>query len=600
MWMLLALAGALIPALLAPSFSFYFDVTPKVVALLLAVAVALLFWRRPPGLFGWLLAAQLVWLGVATAASTHLALSLNGGAWRRFGFVTSAAILLYALMVLSDARDRVTWYLRAIVATGLPIALYGIMQHYGLDPLLSSISYHSGDAPFTIVRPPSTLGHASYFATYLVFVVFAALGCGKTSRVWTAVGWVTALVSLFAIVLSGTRAALVGVAAGGLLLLVRMPRLPLKRIAALAGACALALAVLYLSPAGEGLRTRLHWALEEPLGGARPLLWRDSLRMAAERPWLGYGPETFGAEFPRHESVELARAWPDFQHESPHNVFLDILLAQGIPGLLLFLATLAMAFLARGADPLVRTGPPGPARPSSVPILTAGLAGALVAQQFNALTLATALPLYLFVALLAGASEAPQPVTRLISWPRLAYAVAAVGFVVFATHLALADHELARARDSFTRLDLPSALAHYESARRWHPAGSSPDLYASRELANLFQRTNDVRVKLQTWTPAFQAAARATRADEQRHQAFYNLAIFFATQNDGPNVERSLRNALVWAPNWFKPHWALARLFSVEGRLSEARQEARLADDLDGGKDAQVRATLASFNGVVQ
>ncbi|MBV8817103.1 MAG: hypothetical protein JO022_02030, partial [Acidobacteriaceae bacterium] len=44
--------------------------------------------------------------------------------------------------------------------------------------------------------------------------------------------------------------------------------------------------------------------------------------------------------------------------------------------------------------------------------------------------------------------------------------------------------------------------------------------------------------------------------------------------------------------NWFKPHWALARLLAQSGRTAEALVEARLAVDCDGSKDAEVVATL--------
>ena len=88
----------------------------------------------------------------------------------------------------------------------------------------------------------------------------------------------------------------------------------------------------YFSPAGLKLRARGQWELEDLRGGARLLLWRDSLRMARERSLLGFGPDTFGVEFPRYQSVELSRAYPDFYHESPHNIFLDALVSQGVPG----------------------------------------------------------------------------------------------------------------------------------------------------------------------------------------------------------------------------------------------------------------------------
>src|SRR5204862_245938 len=72
--------------------------------------------------------------------------------------------------------------------------------------------------------------------------------------------------------------------------------------------------------------------------------WRDSLRMAAAHPLAGWGPEVFTAAFPHYESAELARAYPDFAHESPHNIFLDAFTAQGVPGLLLLFGFCAVGF----------------------------------------------------------------------------------------------------------------------------------------------------------------------------------------------------------------------------------------------------------------
>ena len=46
----------------------------------------------------------------------------------------------------------------------------------------------------------------------------------------------------------------------------------------------IAAAGFYFSPAGWKLRSRARWFVEDPWGGARPTLWRDSLRMALPRP----------------------------------------------------------------------------------------------------------------------------------------------------------------------------------------------------------------------------------------------------------------------------------------------------------------------------
>jgi len=96
MAILLAATLALLPLILTPHLLFYWDITPKIVVLLVGVALALpLAWRdgcaRSPVLriLGWLLVAQAVSLGISTAFSIDPALSLGGSAWRRFGLISA-------------------------------------------------------------------------------------------------------------------------------------------------------------------------------------------------------------------------------------------------------------------------------------------------------------------------------------------------------------------------------------------------------------------------------------------------------------------------------------------------------------------------------
>jgi len=109
-------------------------------------------------------------------------------------------------------------------------------------------------------------------------------------------------------------------------------------------------------------------------------------------------------------------------------------------------------------------------------------------------------------------------------------------------------------------------------------------------------------MKLATTTPTFatslgaaqqavEAALRATKTAEDLQNAWYNLATIAALRNDRAGVEDGLRQSIASAPNWFKPHWTLSQFLELTGRHAEARQEASLAMELDGGHDAQVTAT---------
>jgi hypothetical protein len=223
----------------------------------------------------------------------------------------------------------------------------------------------------------------------------------------------------------------------------------------------------------------------------------------------------------------------------------------------------------------------------------------MTAQQFNVFTLPTALYFYLTVALITACCISVSTPKASRAWVRIRAVPFAIVFAAYACQLTVVDRELALTRKALMSVDIGRALAHYSTVEKWHPRGSSADLYLSRELANRFRLSSDVRIKLQTWTPAFRAAVRAVSTSEESQNAFYNLAIFFATQNDAANVERSLRNAILWAPNWFKPHWTLSKLYSTQQRLQEAETEARLAVELNGGKDREVTQTLSDIRSAI-
>jgi Tfp pilus assembly protein PilF len=94
---------------------------------------------------------------------------------------------------------------------------------------------------------------------------------------------------------------------------------------------------------------------------------------------------------------------------------------------------------------------------------------------------------------------------------------------------------------------------------------------------------------------ALAAAVRASRNSEEPQNAWLNLAVSYGRQNDLVHTEQSLRAAISAAPNWFKPHWLLAQVLRIAGRLSEARTEATLAAALNGGKDPAVARTAAEI-----
>ena len=194
MRILVPMIAALVPLVITPGLLFHFDITPKIAILLYGASLLAFFWRenwrnvktllelREGRWFCALLGLQLASMVTSTLFSADSALSLYGSEWRRFGLAAGAALVLFAVCAAAwmQTNRNLALLLRACVASGSLISLYAIVQYFGWDPFLPSAGYHAGEGPFTIVRPPGTLGHADYMAAFLVFVFFCALALVRT------------------------------------------------------------------------------------------------------------------------------------------------------------------------------------------------------------------------------------------------------------------------------------------------------------------------------------------------------------------------------------------------------------------------------------
>jgi len=138
--------------------------------------------------------------------------------------------------------------------------------------------------------------------------------------------------------------------------------------------------------------------------------------------------------------------------------------------------------------------------------------------------------------------------------------------VAFALLLAVSDFRLAQFQRNLHYVRLPVA---------------AEDIYCSRMLARTSYRT------------AIEAAARATTTADDPANAWYNLAVFTAATGDIAGTRRSLEEAARQSPNWFKPHWTLARLLRQTGDAMHAKLEADRAVLLDANHHSEVLATVA-------
>ncbi len=162
MRLLVPLIAALVPLVIAPGLLAYFDVTPKIAFLLIGTALILLYRSAnirnissilQSRIGRWwvaLLAAQWLSSAIATVFSTHPALSLNGGNWRRFGLISETGLLLFVLIAgawVAADRLNLRTLLRATTAAGSLGRALRNLAILRLGPVASSHGLPSGRGP---------------------------------------------------------------------------------------------------------------------------------------------------------------------------------------------------------------------------------------------------------------------------------------------------------------------------------------------------------------------------------------------------------------------------------------------------------------------
>ncbi len=239
----------------------------------------------------------------------------------------------YLAAMLPRPRD-VSWLLGGLLLAGMLAGLMGLLQYKsGIQTSLSWIDLKQAEEIKTRVFGP--FDNPNIFAEYLTFVLPVALVLWLTERrfggklIWTGVAVVTgaALVATFS--RGGWLAALTGVLVLGL---VWEPRL-------LVLTALVAMALPALAPQQVVSRAASIGSLEDSSNVFRLSIWAASLKMIAAYWLTGIGPGTaaFNQVYPRF----MIAGTPAIHS---HNLYLQLALELGVPGLLAFLWLLLAVF----------------------------------------------------------------------------------------------------------------------------------------------------------------------------------------------------------------------------------------------------------------
>lgn len=325
--------------------------------LLLIILVALA-WRHltrgeevslPPEL------SALLVLGLAFAASAAFASDLGVSLARIRDFI-GYGLTIAALVVL---LDRPIWLRRAVwtvVIAGGALAIVSIVQAAtgtaGSDFAGFAVAKSEGAGVFRAGGPldPNFFGQV-LVATAMLALYLALSSRGRDGRV---LGFTAFAACLVASGLTGSRGALVAVAAAFFLVLILAP-VP-RGVVAATGALAVAAGLIFL-PTGLKARVGLPTSSADSQqvaavtkGSASAIRGRESENLAAVKmfrdyPILGVGPGNYPLHYLGYsEQIGLD---PRLQQREPHSLYLEALSETGIVGASAFLVVLWLAL--RGA-----------------------------------------------------------------------------------------------------------------------------------------------------------------------------------------------------------------------------------------------------------
>ena len=278
----------------------------------------------PPPLLLPLIALALA-ASVTAWAAAEPGLALWGSQQRANGLLTLLTYLLLGLLVAARLRSFAQARLLVIfmVGTAVPLILLGGLQAVGHDPL----------GFITDARSPiyTTLGRANFSGAYLAMLLPLTLALtGIVPGRWRVMLLILAGGQLLLIGLTMARAAWLAAVVGLLLLgaVWLWPWLSRRGRYGLVG-------FMGLSLLGSGL-----WAGQAILladGGstaARRVIWRESLSLIGERPFLGYGLDNLAIQFARVFPPELVYyQGRDVFVDRAHNWLLDTAVTTGLLGL---------------------------------------------------------------------------------------------------------------------------------------------------------------------------------------------------------------------------------------------------------------------------
>ena len=299
----------------------------------------------------------------------------------------------------------------------------------------------------------------------------------------------------------------------------------------------------------------------------RVLTWQGTAAMGRERPLLGWGAGSFETSYAGHALAGFTR--------HAHSGYLQLFAEEGVPGVLAWLALLALALPALWKAPCGAAG-------WWVPGVAGALAAAAVHNVFDSLLFVPAVGMLTWTLLGLSYGGAPQPgpegaPAARPATPRWAPVLAGVLLVLTASQ-ALGRGLLMEGRDSL-RSRPANALAALETAQMLLPW--------DHRVAVTQIDANTAAGKMDE---AEEAARRVVRLTPEWPPGYQRLAVLFRYQGNRFMALEQYRAGLRHAPREANLLYAVARLLDEMRENREALATYRKLVEVADSPSGQVRA----------
>lgn len=451
--------------------------------------------------------------------------------------------------------------------------------------------------PSLPTRVSSTLGNPIFLGSFLILPMFlAAFFALQEETLWKKVlFWILVLLQFVGIVLSVTRGAVVGLAAGlflGAVVYIVFSENRKVKIFSLeiVAVFLIAIAALFMfrqKLPQDKFYTRI-FHLDDSTSQARLIQWRTALDGFKDAKLLGVGPENYYVIANKYYNPEIIKYDPSW-FDKPHNYVLEVLVTTGALGFLAYMSLVIFVALA-----FYRAFKAGLLSALQMALLLAGFVSYFVQNLFVFDTIPASMMFYVFVGFSAflwqesaQVEGTPLKAKNIYTPDGFGWAVFLVSGVVVLYSVYATNYLPAKAAKDVNYGFAYAAVNPQKALDYFNAAKDSPFNFDLQDTAQRFSESiNNIvqqqpglgpdaqRQALNDATAFQKQVAEQINNDPvswQKLAADYYILSFFAKTQLGPNAEQAAQKAVALAPYRLEPQYFLAQMYLQEGKTAEAQ-----------------------------